>query len=230
MGNNNRRLPSKSAICDHWINNLSHIKQIEGMCWGCGVVCGVHRCHIKARVNGGTDTVTNLILLCQHCHLKQETLCATENGIDRFVAKLKQGFVFRKSRLVGLQEQALILFDTTSEQMIESIVERDSVIFTDRVKKSLVKAKSNGKQLGNPSNLSDYSRAKSMRARKNKKEKNPNWLNAKKIILDLSKKSVNLNQIAKTLNAMGIKTRRGKQFTATTVSRLTKEINNASND
>lgn len=224
MKNSNRRLPSKSAICNYWINNLNHIKQIADTCWGCGVAGGLHRCHIKARVNGGTDDVGNLILLCQHCHLKQETICTTDDGINKFVAKLKEGFIFRKSRLTGLQEQALIMFETKSKQTIDSIIEIDSVMFTNRVKGALADAKSNGKALGSPSNLSDYSRTKSIEVRRDKKEKDPNWLNAKKIILDLSKKSVNLNQIAKTLNSMGMKTRREKEFTATTVKRILKHI------
>ena len=32
------------------------------------------RCHIQAKVNGGTDTVKNLHLLCKDCHKDSEFL------------------------------------------------------------------------------------------------------------------------------------------------------------
>ena len=82
-----RKMPTKLAIAKHWAQKLADMGRFdscfeaidsarENWCWNCGFGVGrsVHRCHIKARANGGADSVDNLHLLCPLCHKYSEYL------------------------------------------------------------------------------------------------------------------------------------------------------------
>lgn len=46
----------------------------KGFCMACGYNGPNYRCHITARVNGGSDAVDNLHMLCKTCHDASEYL------------------------------------------------------------------------------------------------------------------------------------------------------------
>lgn len=46
----------------------------KGLCFACGWHRRLERCHINAKVTGGSDEVSNLHLLCGWCHRLSEGL------------------------------------------------------------------------------------------------------------------------------------------------------------
>lgn len=82
MGDN-RRMPSVSAIREYWVSTDlwermgspgdSDLHR-KGVCMACGMPGGVFRCHILARVLGGSDDVDNIHILCKSCHDSSEYL------------------------------------------------------------------------------------------------------------------------------------------------------------
>jgi len=83
-----RLMPNKKNIYDFWHNlegrsilenystELKSQKDLLGKvkvdCFACGSGADIQRCHIEAKVNGGTDAVSNLHLLCAKCHVESE--------------------------------------------------------------------------------------------------------------------------------------------------------------
>ena len=82
---NDRKMPTKKAIKTYWANHLVSIKKFDSIeelfeadyCFACGSIDDentqyTERAHIKARCDGGSDTVENLHLLCSFCHKSSE--------------------------------------------------------------------------------------------------------------------------------------------------------------
>jgi hypothetical protein len=82
-----RKMPSSVAIRKHWaIKLLETKKEFEyeneeymlnsWYCFGCGFEQNTNnllqRAHILARADGGNDDVSNIHLLCRHCHFLSE--------------------------------------------------------------------------------------------------------------------------------------------------------------
>ena len=81
-------MPKGSAINSYWEGYLITIGKVmeyelaqeyepktqTGICFACGWRRRLQRCHIEARVNGGSDDVSNLHLLCELCHNISEYL------------------------------------------------------------------------------------------------------------------------------------------------------------
>jgi hypothetical protein len=75
--------------------------------------------------------------------------------------------------------------------------------------------------LGNPDNLSDYSRQRSAESRKKKARNNENNKSAYAVIKVLKEESKKtLKQIAQSLNEVGLKTPRGGSFSPIQVKRV----------
>ena len=92
-----RKMPSKGAIADYWMKWETDNKQIppwgdwdwgEPACMACtrwlegwdnpktitgkwNSTKGLERCHVIPRYLGGTDDVSNLVLMCPKCHQSQ---------------------------------------------------------------------------------------------------------------------------------------------------------------
>lgn len=106
-----RHMPTKLAILYHWHTKLSDMpdsfheaKQTWlKTCWGCGFEGNIERCHVLAKSMGGPDTVENLVLLCDHCHVLQEKACVTDEGRSQFMESLIDGAPFMSVRLRALQ-------------------------------------------------------------------------------------------------------------------------------
>ena len=89
-----RRMPTKSAIKNHWDSQLVLLGKFDSIeevweadyCFACGMLDGkddahfTERAHIFARAKGGKDTPDNLHLLCHLCHIASEHL----SGEDYF--------------------------------------------------------------------------------------------------------------------------------------------------
>lgn len=75
-------LPSRAKIAEFWQPRVEefgvyHAYQGElppNECWACGNAMRLERCHIEAHMDGGSNTVENLVLLCENCHTHSETL------------------------------------------------------------------------------------------------------------------------------------------------------------
>ena len=80
-----RKMPSRRAIVDYWAPRLLERGFIDSefdlntkTCFACGATCGGSRCHIRPKVLGGPDEVSNLHLLCHVCHRQSENLSGEE--------------------------------------------------------------------------------------------------------------------------------------------------------
>ena len=82
--NNRTDMPSPEAIMEHWLDKFNEqgiwdIVSIDRdgipakACFGCGCPSKVERAHITALVNGGTNDLDNLHLLCRGCHVESES-------------------------------------------------------------------------------------------------------------------------------------------------------------
>ena len=107
-----RIMPSKLAILHYWHKKLWDMPESEHearktwikTCWACGFPAAkIERCHILARGDGGKDTVDNLVLLCNYCHLIQEQECVTNEGRQKFVEDLIDGAPYMSVRMQALQ-------------------------------------------------------------------------------------------------------------------------------
>lgn len=88
-----KTMPSRKKIFNYWKEQkpeitTKHIDQDENMCFSCGRP-QPQRCHIIANVNGGSEELSNLHLLCQSCHGIQEGL-RTGMGEDFYYYWLKK--------------------------------------------------------------------------------------------------------------------------------------------
>ena len=93
---------------------------------------------------------------------------------------------------------------------------------SQRTKDGLAAAKSRGKQLGMPSNLTPEARAKGISSRIQNARTNDANRQAAEMIRMYTKDGLSVRAIARNLNTLGMRTRRGKLFTPIQVQRLTK--------
>jgi len=101
-----RNMPTKAQIYEHWAPlmwNPPKPYDKYKTCWACGFQFGTQRCHIKAKCDGGTDEVANLLLLCKRCHWSQETICIDDARRKKFVELVLDGAPFMKARLLEMQ-------------------------------------------------------------------------------------------------------------------------------
>ncbi len=93
---------------------------------------------------------------------------------------------------------------------------------SQRTKDGLAAAKSRGTQLGMPSNLTPEARAKGVSSRIQKARTNDANRQAAEMIRMYTKDGLSVRAIARNLNTLGMRTRRGKLFTPVQVQRLTR--------
>lgn len=75
------KLPRESAIRRYWAEKFNYPGLVDDKgCFACTSVFRetLHRAHILARVEGGSDTVENLHMLCPWCHRDSEFLSGAE--------------------------------------------------------------------------------------------------------------------------------------------------------
>ena len=70
-------MDTQKRIFDYWRDRLVNIGKYwldegEGVCFACGTIGFLERCHILARCCGGSDETNNLHLLCPECHIESE--------------------------------------------------------------------------------------------------------------------------------------------------------------
>lgn len=81
--------PSKEEIRNWWSHWLVERGKFDSVreateadyCFACGFEADTERAHITARVEGGSDEVENLHLLCPTCHRQSEK----RSGIDYYI-------------------------------------------------------------------------------------------------------------------------------------------------
>lgn len=81
----NRKMPNCRDVIKYWEDTLVEMGKVDdgelmmefetpntGICFACGWVRPLQRAHIKARCEGGSDSVDNIHLLCEWCHRASE--------------------------------------------------------------------------------------------------------------------------------------------------------------
>lgn len=81
---NKRKMPSKRQVKDFWGDWLVEIGKFDShrelnergtdYCFKCGFDLFTIRAHILPRCEGGSDTASNIHLLCDRCHVNSEEL------------------------------------------------------------------------------------------------------------------------------------------------------------
>ena len=69
-----RKLPTQKIIYRFWEERFlkAGLNIEEKACFACGKGTNLDRAHIKPKINGGSDLVNNLHLLCPGCHNDSE--------------------------------------------------------------------------------------------------------------------------------------------------------------
>lgn len=109
------KLPSRDQIRSYWAPKLPEKIIGDDACFACGCPINkdsahavLHRAHILARLEGGSDDVDNLHVLCAVCHEDSEYLSGdrywswfnSRNQVDQMISAL--------IRFYGLQPSWLI--------------------------------------------------------------------------------------------------------------------------
>jgi 5-methylcytosine-specific restriction endonuclease McrA len=85
---------SHSKIVRYWADDDTNIGQyVRNQCFACGSPLHLHRSHIEPRVNGGSDELENLHILCIRCHVDSEYL-TSEQYWKWYLHKLEHEFDF----------------------------------------------------------------------------------------------------------------------------------------
>ena len=153
------------------------------------------------------------------------------NGYTLVVAKI--------DRLSRKTEHALSIFNSLEGRLIScdipnldkftltlfmAIADRERELISIRTKQALAEKKKQGIKLGNPQNLTNDSRLKSIQVRKEKARTNKANIQAAELSRLYKTNGHTLQQIANKLNEQGYRTSRGKEFKPTTIKRLLERV------
>lgn len=159
-----------------------------------------------------------------------------ETGSTLLIAKLDRlsrnaSFIFKlrdelQAAGVGFIACDMPEANTLTIGIMATMAQHEREIISKRTKEGLAEAKRNGKELGNPENLTDEARAKAHRSISKKARTAKAVRHAYHFIKPLREAGESYNAIAKQLNAEGYRTRKGKKFHASQVMRIWKRLNN----
>jgi DNA invertase Pin-like site-specific DNA recombinase len=105
--------------------------------------------------------------------------------------------------------------------IMSAIAQHEAKVISTRIKDALAQS---DKKLGNPNNLTLEAKKKGLNKILEQRRNNPNKKRALAFLKSMDREGMTLRDIAETLNINEFKTARGREFTATQVSRLLKEI------
>lgn len=163
--------------------------------------------------------------LCQaldYCNANGYTLVVAK--IDRLSRKTEHAlsiFNSLEGRLVSCDIPNLDKFTLT---LFMAIADRERELISIRTKQALAEKKKQGIKLGNPQNLTNDSRLKSIQVRKEKARTNKANIQAAELSRLYKTNGHTLQQIANKLNEQGYRTSRGKEFKPTTIKRLLERV------
>jgi DNA invertase Pin-like site-specific DNA recombinase len=121
---------------------------------------------------------------------------------------------------VDFQFCDLLEAKTETIEILLALAQYEHNIQSEKIKKSLQEAKDSGTELGNPENLTDDARQRSIEARRANADNSPENKMAFAVIEMLRRNKVSYKNIAETLNDQGYQTRSAKKFYATTVKNI----------
>lgn len=96
----NGLLKKQNLVLDNGTPDWTRIKELKissknlrFRCWACASVeKSIERCHIKGRQFGGSDEVSNLVLLCYECHKKSPDMKNDTQAIWLWIKAMKKPF------------------------------------------------------------------------------------------------------------------------------------------
>ena len=210
-------MPPKNQIIGFWVDKIQKKKLSNNVneCFACKSIVGTQRCHIKAYIENGTNEVSNLHLLCKECHIESECIDGTEYW--KWFWFKEQSNSASYLRIKNVANVKGITIKESEKLAIENV--------GLRTKQGLEIAKKKGVRLGNPKNLNNKARQKSIDIRVDKAKDSTNNKQIIKLVSMYIKQDYSLRKIAITLNELGMKTQKGKDFSVSTIqmykSRLT---------
>ncbi|KUG07438.1 recombinase family protein [Solirubrum puertoriconensis] len=104
-----------------------------------------------------------------------------------------------------------------------ALAEQEARMISERTKSALKAKKVRGESLGNPSNFSDDGRLKGRQTQQEKARTAKENVQAAQLVNLLLAQGKTLRDVAAQLNSTGYRTRRGKEFTAVQVMRLSNQ-------
>jgi len=179
-----------------------------------------------------TEVATAKYMDCKHRPKLCEALeLCQDNGYTLIVAKI--------DRLSRKTEHALEIYDRLEGRLIScdipnlerftltifmAIADRERELISIRTKQALAEKQKQGIKLGNPQNLTNDSRLKSIQVRKEKARTNKANIQAAELSRLYKTNGHTLQQIANKLNEQGYRTSRGKEFKPNTIKRLLERV------
>jgi hypothetical protein len=106
-----RKMPTKASILDYWQNcqKMWDAPKSINICMACGFDGLISRCHVQSVADGGSDDLSNIVLLCRSCHHRQESVCVTEYGRASFMSSLMDGAPYMVVRATELMASAKMM-------------------------------------------------------------------------------------------------------------------------
>lgn len=161
---------------------------------------------------------------------------AKKQGAKLLIAKLDRlsrnvGFIFQlRDSGVDFVCCDMPTANTLTIGMLATLAQYERELISERTKSALAAKKARGQKLGNPNGFTASAQAKATQTKRSKANTNTNTLTAKAQIKDIIQltqfrnESITLQGIANKLNAIGIKTARGKEFTKQNIRYILKSV------
>jgi len=108
-----------------------------------------------------------------------------------------------------------------------ALAEQEAKLISTRTKQALAELKKQGKQLGNPKNLTIEAQNRGLASIKENARKCDRNRQALSVIVSCKDRGMTYREIAEHLNSLNFKTRYGKSFLSSTVHQLYRKINAA---
>jgi DNA invertase Pin-like site-specific DNA recombinase len=151
---------------------------------------------------------------------------AKQNSAKLLIAKLDRlsrnaSFIFQlKDTEVDFVAVDMPEMNTLTVGMMAVIAQHEREMISSRTKAALERKKAQGFKLGSPDNLTESARLKGLAVRKENALNNKANKQAAELAIMYRDRQLTFWEIASRLNDNGYTTRRGKQFSASTVKRL----------
>lgn len=130
----NRIKTTKKQIVDYWETRVDECElsidwaEAEERCWRCGYEKRLQRCHIIPDCLGGEDKPSNLVLLCERCHIDAPNV-ESETFMWDWIKANKTTFYDTFFETKALQEYEFIY----GKKYIDELKERD-ILSPERIK------------------------------------------------------------------------------------------------
>ena len=129
MSKRDKILVSKEEIVKYWFSKIDEIDfsvdayEANERCWRCGYKTNLEKCHIIPASLGGKNEVSNLVLLCNRCHIENPNVADSEIMWD-WLKAYKTTFYDTFWAIENLEEYKKIYGESFEMQLMNKGIEK----------------------------------------------------------------------------------------------------------